>query len=102
MSPQAVAFRAKVACERDDTLPVGAARVTVRLAGGRLHSATVVHALGSLARPLSDATLEAKAHEMTALAGTGIDTRRFIDAVWNLDRAAGVSELLAAAAPAKA
>ena len=102
MSPEAQAFRAKVKCERDDTLPVGSARVTVRLIDGRSHSATVVHALGSLERPLSDATLEAKAHEMTALAATGIDTRRFIDAVWNLDRAPNVAALLAAVVPGKA
>lgn len=99
MSPEAVAFRAKVSAERDDTMPVGAARVAVRLAGGAEHATTVVHARGSTEKPLSDVDIEAKVRDLCRHAGTGLDASAIIGRVWALDRAAGVRELLAATVP---
>lgn len=100
MSPEAIAFRTKVGAERDDTLPQGAARVTVRLASGAEHQATVLHARGSFEQPLTDADLAAKVRELTALAGTGLDAKPIIDGVWSLDRAPSLGPLLRATVPA--
>jgi 2-methylcitrate dehydratase PrpD len=60
MSDAAVAFRTLVRVELDASLPMGAATVIVRTHAGDTCEATVVHARGSLAHPLSDAELEAK------------------------------------------
>ncbi len=98
-APEAVALRAKVRSVRDDRLPVGAARVTVRLADGAEHETTVIHPQGSMEKPLSDAMLEEKVREMAELAGTGLDPRRIAGAVWELDRASSVATLLAATVP---
>ncbi len=99
MAPEAVAFRSKVRCERDDRLPVGAARVSVRMADGREYQTTVLHPQGSLEKPLPDAAIEVKVRDLVALAGTGLDASRISDGVWTLDRAAGIAPLLAATVP---
>jgi 2-methylcitrate dehydratase PrpD len=56
MSDAAVAFRTLVQVELDASLPMGAATVIVRTHAGDTYEATVVHARGSLAHPLSDAS----------------------------------------------
>lgn len=99
MSAEAQAFRARVRAERDDALPQGAARVTVRLAGGGEHSATVLHARGSAEKPLSDADLEAKLGELCVIAGTGIDAGEVCSRVWRLDRLETVGQLLGLTVP---
>ena len=102
MSAVAVAFRAKVHAVRDDSLPVGAARMVVRMANGAEHQTTVLHARGSFEKPLSDADIEAKVRELAAHAGSGIDANPIIAGVWGLDQAPGVGQLMAAAATRKA
>ncbi len=96
MSPEAIAFRSKVTAAEDASMPVGAARVVVHLTDGASHEATVLHARGSIVKPLSDDDIGAKVHELVALAGTRLDAERIIDSVWELDRAPGVTTLLAA------
>jgi 2-methylcitrate dehydratase PrpD len=96
LSPEAQAFRAKVKPERDDSLPRGAARVTVRLRDGTTHETTVHAARGSLQKPMTDADLEAKVRDLVTLAGTGLEPDRVIAAVWELDQAPTVNTLLAA------
>lgn len=98
MSAEIVAFRAKVTAVRDDSLPMGAARIVVRMTDGAEHQTTVLHARGSLEKPLSDADIEAKVRELAAHAGTGLDASPIIAGVWGLDRAPGVGQLMAAAA----
>jgi len=62
-------FRAKVAAALDESLPRGAARVTVELADGRTLTRTVTDPVGSAANPLSDAALDAKYRANAALGG---------------------------------
>ena len=56
-------------------------------------------ALGSLARPLSDADLERKVRGCVAAGGSGCDAGRLIDAAWGVDEAATLEPLLAALRP---
>jgi 2-methylcitrate dehydratase PrpD len=96
MSDEAVALRGKVVAERDDSLPQGAARVAVHLRDGTKFETTVLHARGSSEKPMSDAEIEDKARSLVARAGTGLDAERIIACVWDLDKAPGVTALMAA------
>ncbi len=96
MSVEAVALRAKVNGERDDTIPQGGSRVLVRLVDGTIHEATVLHARGSIEMPMTDTEIENKVRTLVALAGTGLDAEKMIAGVWGLDAAPGVMALMAA------
>ena len=63
--PRVVALRERVAITPDDKLRKTEARVTITLATGQSLSLHVEHALGTLARPMSDADLEEKFHGLT-------------------------------------
>jgi 2-methylcitrate dehydratase PrpD len=58
--PRVVALRNRVSAQEDSAIGRTEARVTVRTRDGRAFSHHVEHALGTLARPMSDANLEAK------------------------------------------
>ena len=93
--PELTALRAKVIAECDASLPRGAARVTITLADGSTHQATIEHPRGSAERPLSDAELAAKYHANAALGGTTADVEGQIAALWALDQAASLAPLMA-------
>jgi len=58
--PRVVALRDRVRALEDPAIGRTEARVTIRIRDGRTLSRHVEHALGTLARPMSDADLEAK------------------------------------------
>jgi 2-methylcitrate dehydratase PrpD len=58
--PRVVALRNRVSAREDSAIGRTEARVTIRARDGRTFSRHVEHALGTLARPMSDADLEAK------------------------------------------
>ncbi|MBI3937429.1 MAG: MmgE/PrpD family protein [Betaproteobacteria bacterium] len=58
--PEVVALRGKVTARADGALRKTEAYATIRLKDGRTFTRHVEHALGTLARPMSDADLEAK------------------------------------------
>jgi 2-methylcitrate dehydratase PrpD len=60
-----VALRKRITAAPDPRLRKIAARVTVRLNDGRVMTKHVENALGTLARPMSDADLEAKCRGLT-------------------------------------
>jgi 2-methylcitrate dehydratase PrpD len=95
LDPALAAFRAKVTAELDAALPRGAARVTLRLADGSERVATVLHARGSEARPLSDAELAAKFRDNAALGGFADRADAVLDIVWALERAPDIAGLMA-------
>jgi 2-methylcitrate dehydratase PrpD len=92
--PAVVALRGKVRAELDASLPRGAARVTLRLANGRLRSTEVPQARGSEARPLSDAELEAKYRANAALGGMAAAADRQIQALWGFEEAGDLAALM--------
>jgi 2-methylcitrate dehydratase PrpD len=58
--PRVVAVRSRVSTREDPAIGRTEARVTIRSRDGRSFERHVEHALGTLARPMSDADLEAK------------------------------------------
>jgi 2-methylcitrate dehydratase PrpD len=97
--PAIAALRHRVVAERDDTLPTGAATVTVRTTEGARYDTTVRDARGSLARPLGDADVEAKVHDCVAAGGSGCDAGALTDAVWSLHDAPSLDALITALRP---
>jgi 2-methylcitrate dehydratase PrpD len=100
MEQAVVEFRARVHAEVDPTLAVGAARVRVRTTGGKTFSALVMHARGSLQRPMSDAEIESKVRNLASIGFPACDVDRVIEAVWGLDRAKDVRALVRLVTPA--
>jgi len=90
--PMLAAFRAKVRAELAETLPRGAARVTVRLLDGRTVTHTVLAARGSEEKPLTDAELEQKYRDNAALGGVA-NADAQIAALWALDRTQDITAL---------
>lgn len=93
--PAVAALRAKVLAECDASLPRGAARVTITLADGSTHQATIEHPRGSAEQPLSDAELAAKYRANAALGGTTADVEGQLAGLWALDQAASIAPLMA-------
>ena len=94
-----VALRRRVEATVDESIAEDDADVTAILRDGRRLHVRVGHAIGSLARPMGDADLEAKFH---GLADPVIGARKAAQAMaacWNLGRAPGVRELVEAAQP---
>lgn len=98
VDPALAAFRGKVAAQLDDTLPRGAARVTLRLADGREFQRLVITPRGSYERPMSDAELDAKFRDNAAIGGFSDRADAAITALWGLDDAADVTKLMTALA----
>jgi 2-methylcitrate dehydratase PrpD len=93
--PAVIDLRRRVGATVDPTLATDAATVTLTLADGRVVEKRIEHAIGSLARPMTDADLEAKFSGL-AEASLGADrTRRLLDLCWRvgaLDDVAAVAE----------
>jgi 2-methylcitrate dehydratase PrpD len=94
MDQAVAAFRARVHAETDPAMPVGAARVSARTSGGKLLSSEVMHARGSLALPMTDAEIAQKLRGLAAIGCPACEADRVIDAVWRLDQADDVRELM--------
>jgi 2-methylcitrate dehydratase PrpD len=79
----------------DPTLATDAATVTLTLADGRVVEKRIEHAIGSLARPMTDADLEAKFAGLAEASLGAARTRRLLDLCWRvgaLDDVAAVAE----------
>ena len=87
-------MRAKVAAALDESLPRGAAAVTVRLADGREARATVTAPRGGIENPLTDREIEAKFRGDAAMGGFAERCDERIAAVWALEEARDVSRLM--------
>lgn len=92
--PALSAFRAKVTAALDESLPRGAARVTVRLADGREVDATVTAPRGSFENPLADQEIEAKFRDNAAIGDFSARCEEQIAAVWSLEEAPDVARLM--------
>ena len=93
--PRVIALRDKVRASIDPKLHEDAARVRITLADGSTLVKDIEHAIGSLARPMSDADLEAKFRGLCA----GILEAERIEALlrecWRLDRMPNAGALAA-------
>ena len=99
LDPAVQALGLLVAVQEDADFAIEAAHVTVHMRDGATYEAHVAEALGSLARPMSDAQVEAKVRALAE--HSDVDMDRLIDGVWTLDDCADASRLLAYAVPGK-
>jgi 2-methylcitrate dehydratase PrpD len=94
IEPATLALRARVRVQDDAAMPVGAARVAVRLDGGREAAAFIEHARGSLERPLTDAELEQKLTMLAAHGCPKLDVGPLVDAVWSIENVEDVRDVV--------
>ena len=95
-----VALRRKVVATVDDNIGEASADVTAELTDGRRVHVFVEHAIGSLARPMTDAQLDAKFHGMAdAVLGTARSSA-LISACWDVGAAADLRALARLGVPA--
>jgi 2-methylcitrate dehydratase PrpD len=98
--PDVVDLRRKVMATVDDSIDEASADLTAILKDGRRVHVRVDHAIGSLARPMSNQQLEDKfAHMSSPILGTA-QTRRLLDACWDLGANPSVRGLAALMRPA--
>ena len=97
--PGVVALRDKVQAEVDPALHEDAARVVVVLADGRRLEKHVEHAIGSLARPMSDADLERKFRGLATPILGEARAGALIERLWQVDGAPRAADFVALAVP---
>ncbi|MFM7532727.1 MAG: MmgE/PrpD family protein [Rubrivivax sp.] len=92
--PQVVALRRKVRATVDPTIHEDQADVRAVLRDGSERHLFIEHAIGSVARPMSDAALEAKFHGQADAVLGKMQVQALIAACWALGGAAGVDALV--------
>jgi 2-methylcitrate dehydratase PrpD len=100
--PAVVALRERVSAEIEPGLHEDQARVVVRLKDGRTLERFVEHAVGSLARPMSDADLEAKFRGLAEGVLSRAETENLIRLCWEVTGLRDAAEIARAAVPAAA
>jgi 2-methylcitrate dehydratase PrpD len=99
-SPAVMALRNKVAgVDVDAASSIGAARLTVTLAGGAAVDVRIGLATGSRGKPLSDADVVAKFEALAAFGCPDVDTARLSMQLWRLQSAPDAGAVMAAARP---
>jgi 2-methylcitrate dehydratase PrpD len=99
VEPAVLDLRRKVAVEEDADVPVETAFVTVETTDGQRLECHVTESRGTMARPMSDAELEAKFHSVTAHGAPAIDARRLIDAIWQIESEPDIGHIIKLAVP---
>jgi 2-methylcitrate dehydratase PrpD len=84
----------KIAFIDDASFAVEAATVRLHLRGGQALEVTIDIARGARGRPLSDQDIENKVRTLCEYGGSGCDPEPLIEAVWSMDRAADVGQLM--------
>ncbi len=97
--PDVVALRRKVVAVVDDTIDEASADLTAVLTDGRRVHLFVEHAIGSLKRPMSDAQLETKFHDLADPVLGAARTDALIRACWAVAEAPDLRSLASAARP---
>ena len=95
-----IRLRDSVSARVDTGLHEDQARIAIRLHDGRVLERFVEHAIGSKARPMSDAALEAKFRGLADGILAPAETDRLIDLCWTIAAVADVADLAKAAVPA--
>jgi 2-methylcitrate dehydratase PrpD len=97
--PRIVAVRRRVTTREDAALGRTEARVTIRMRDGRALARHVEHALGTLARPMSDADLEAKFKGLAGEVLPDAQVEEAINLCWQISAQADAGALARAAVP---
>ena len=77
-------------------------RITMTLKDGRVLEKFVEHVAGSVARPMSDADLEAKFHALTKGILPSAQTEKLIGFCWNIGKLKSAAEIARASVPMRA
>ena len=94
-----VALRRKVQAVVDTSVREESVYVTAKLKDGRSVQVHVEHAIGSLQRPMSDADLEAKFHNLADPILGASKVQSVLGACWSLSQASNLQALLKQLAP---
>ena len=94
-----VALRRKVQAVVDTSVREESVYVTAKLKDGRSVQVHVEHAIGSLQRPMSDADLEAKFHDLADPILGASKVQSVLGACWSLSQASNLQALLKQLAP---
>jgi len=97
--PRVVALRSRVSLKVDAGIGRTEARVTIRTHDGRALSRHVEHALGTLARPMSDADLDEKFRGLVADILPQARTRELLRTCWSIDSLDDAGAVARAAQP---
>jgi 2-methylcitrate dehydratase PrpD len=97
--PRVVAVRSRVTAKVDPAIGRTEARVTIRTRDGRAFNRHVEHALGTLARPMSDADLEAKFKGLAGEVLPDAQVEEIIKLCWQLPTLQDAGALARAAVP---
>jgi 2-methylcitrate dehydratase PrpD len=97
-APETIKLRDKVSAHIDQNLESDAARITISLSDGRTLHKYVEHAIGSVARPMSDVELETKFLGLTENIPIASDPRHLIDLCWTLETLDDVGQIARAGA----
>jgi 2-methylcitrate dehydratase PrpD len=98
--PRVVALRGRVSAREDSAIGRTEARVTIRTLDGRTLARHVEHALGTLARPMSDADLEAKFRGLAGELLPPAQVEETINLCWQIAALNDAGALARAAVPA--
>jgi len=101
-NPAIVALRGHVEATADKAMPEESVRIAVTLKDGQRIERYVRHAIGSVARPLSDAQLEAKFRGSSVPVLGGGATDAVLNLAWQLPALSSIGELIAKTVPAQA
>ena len=94
-----VALRRKVVAVVDDSIREESVVATATLTDGRVITVNVEHAIGSLERPMTDAMLESKFHDLADPILGQAKVSQALQACWKLGSAADLRGLLALLTP---
>jgi 2-methylcitrate dehydratase PrpD len=97
--PKVIALRDKVTATVEKGMHEDQVRVTIRLKGGKTVEKYVEHAVGSLAKPMSDADLEAKFGGLCEGILSKGETDRLIRLCWDVGKLDDAAEVARASVP---
>jgi 2-methylcitrate dehydratase PrpD len=83
--PAVLDLRRKITVEEDANVPVETAYVTVETKDGHRLERHVTEARGTMARPMTDAELEAKFRSLVEYAAPTLDAERLVAAIWGIE-----------------
>lgn len=98
--PKVIALRDRVSATVDKTLHEDQVRITMKLKDGRTLEKYVEHAVGSLAKPMSDADLEAKFKGLADGVLARLETENLMRLTWDITKLKDAGEVARASAPA--
>jgi 2-methylcitrate dehydratase PrpD len=98
--PKVIALRDKVSATVDKAIHEDQVHVSIKLKNGKTVEKYVEHAVGSLARPMSDADLEAKFRGLCKGILSEGETGKLIGLCWDVGKLKNVAEIARASVPA--